>query len=41
LISEIWQLAILTDKEQFESVAQRLDRLTQSELALWRQIHGG
>ena len=41
LISEIRQLAILTDREQFESVAQRLDRLTQSELALWRQIHGG
>jgi len=40
LISEIRQLAILTDKEQFESVAKRLDRLTQSELALWRQIHG-
>ncbi len=41
LISEIRQLAILTDRKQFESVAQRLDRLTQSELALWRQIHGG
>lgn len=41
LISEIRQLAILTDREQFESVAQRLDRLTQSELALWRKIHGG
>ena len=40
LISEIRQLAILTDREQFESVAKRLDRLTQSELALWRQIHG-
>ena len=41
LISEIRQLAILTDREQFESVAKGLDRLTQSELALWRQIHGG
>ncbi len=41
LISEIRQLAILTDKAQFELVAQSLDRLTPSELALWRQIHGG
>ena len=40
LISQIRQLGILTDRQKFEEVARQADRLTASELALWRQIQG-
>ncbi|MEY3486104.1 MAG: hypothetical protein RL075_109, partial [Pseudomonadota bacterium] len=40
LVSEIRQLGILTDRQKFEEVARQADRLTASELALWRQIQG-
>lgn len=40
LISQIRELALMTDHVKFEHVAQQKDRLTATELALWRQIHG-
>ena len=40
LLGQIRQLGILTDGLQFEQLARQADRLTSSELALWRQIHG-
>jgi hypothetical protein len=40
LISQIRQLGIMTDREQFERVAQQADRMTPGDLALWRRIQG-
>jgi voltage-gated potassium channel Kch len=40
LISQIRQLGIMTDGAQFEAVAAENDRLTPTELALWRRIQG-
>ena len=40
LLGQIRQLGILTDPLQFEQLAIKADRLTASELSLWRQIHG-
>ena len=40
LLGQIRQLGILTDPLQFEQLALKADRLTASELSLWRQIHG-
>ena len=40
LLGQIRQLGILTDTLQFEQLALKADRLTASELSLWRQIHG-
>ena len=39
-ISEIRQLDMLMAQGQFEQTAKELDRLTESELQLWRQIQG-
>ena len=40
LLSQIRQIGVMTDREQFERVAQSLDRLTATELALWLHIQG-
>ena len=40
LVSQIRQLGILTDRQKFEDLARQADRLTATELALWRQIQG-
>jgi voltage-gated potassium channel Kch len=39
-ISEIRQLDMLMEQGKFEETARELDRLTESELKLWRQIQG-
>jgi voltage-gated potassium channel Kch len=39
VLSQMRMLAIMTDKEKFEVVAQHKNRLTQEEIALWRCIH--
>ncbi len=39
-ISEIRQLDMLMEQGKFEETAKELDRLTESELKLWRQIQG-
>ena len=39
-ISEIRQLDMLMEQGKFEETARELDRLTESELRLWRQIQG-
>ena len=39
-ISEIRQLDMLMEQGKFEETAKELDRLTESELQLWRQIQG-
>jgi voltage-gated potassium channel len=39
-ISEIRQLDMLMEQGKFEETARELDRLTESELQLWRQIQG-
>ena len=38
LISEIKELSVMTDRAQFEQVAQARDRITATDLALWRVI---
>ena len=40
LVSQIRQLSIMADNEKFEMTALKNDRLTTTELALWRQIKG-
>ena len=40
LMSQIRQVGIMTDREQFERVAQQADRMTPGDLALWRRIQG-
>jgi voltage-gated potassium channel Kch len=40
VLSQMRQLAIMTDKPKFEEVAQRKARLTAEEIELWRRIHG-
>jgi hypothetical protein len=40
LLSQIRQLAMLTDPAAFDAVAVGKDRLSASEVALWRQIKG-
>jgi voltage-gated potassium channel Kch len=40
VLSQMRQLALMTDKTQFEAVAQRKARLTTEEIELWRRIHG-
>ena len=40
LLSQIRQIGVMTDRAQFEAVAQSLDRLTATELALWLHIQG-
>lgn len=40
LMSQIRELGLLTDAAQFEHAAASADRLTVSELILWRQING-
>ena len=40
VLSQMRQLAIMTDKDKFEVAAQRKDRLTAEEIDLWRRIHG-
>jgi uncharacterized tellurite resistance protein B-like protein len=40
LLSTIRQLTLLTDPVKFEKVAADKDRLSASELALWRAIRG-
>lgn len=40
LVAQIRQLGVMTDKDKFESVALAEDRLTATEMALWRQIQG-
>lgn len=40
LMAQIRQLGVMTDREQFEKVAVAHDRLTATELKLWRQIQG-
>jgi tRNA G26 N,N-dimethylase Trm1 len=40
LLSQIRQLGILTDANKFEPTALKDDRLTATEIALWRQIQG-
>ena len=39
-ISEIRQLDMLMEQGKFEDTAKELDRLTESELQIWRQIQG-
>jgi voltage-gated potassium channel len=39
-ISEMRQLDMLMEQGKFEETAKELDRLTESELQLWRQIQG-
>ena len=39
-ISEIRQLDMLMEQGKFEETAKELDRLTESELQIWRQIQG-
>jgi voltage-gated potassium channel len=39
-ISEMRQLDMLMEEGKFEETAKELDRLTESELRLWRQIQG-
>ncbi len=41
LLSQINQLALTTDAQQFETAAKQSDRLTASELAIWHQIKAG
>ncbi len=38
LISEIKELSVMTDRALFEEVAQARDRITATDLALWRVI---
>lgn len=38
LLSQISQLALMTDAEKFEQAAKSSDRLTAKELSLWQQI---
>ena len=38
LISEIKELSVMTDRARFEEVAQARDRITATDLALWRTI---
>ena len=40
LLSQIRQLGIMTDSDKFEPAALKNDRLTSTEIALWRQIQG-
>lgn len=40
LLGEIRTLGLLTDQTQFESAAIGKDRLTQTDLGLWRKING-
>ncbi len=40
LLSQIRQLGIMTDADKFEPAALKNDRLTGTEIALWRQIQG-
>ncbi len=40
LMAQIRQLGLMTDREKFEAVATTQDRLTTTELALWRKIQG-
>ena len=40
VLSQMRQLAIMTDKEKFEAVALRKSRLTAEELDLWQRIQG-
>jgi len=40
LLSQIRQLGLMTDAEKFEPAALKDDRLTGTEIALWRQIQG-
>lgn len=41
LFSEIRQLGLLTDRDRFERAAQSGDRLTSTELKVWREITAG
>ena len=41
LLSQINQLALAADAQQFEAAAKQSDRLTASELAIWHQIKAG
>ena len=41
LLSQINQLALAADAQQFEAAAKQADRLTASELAIWHQIKAG
>ncbi len=38
LVNQIYQLALMADAQQFEKSAQRTDRLSASEWALWQDI---
>ena len=38
LLSQLHQLALLTDADKFEAAAKSNDRLTDSELAFWQQL---
>lgn len=38
LIAEIKELSVMTDREKFEEIAQAKDRITATDLALWRTI---
>jgi hypothetical protein len=38
LISEIKELSVMTDRARFEEIAQSRDRITATDLALWRTI---
>jgi voltage-gated potassium channel Kch len=40
LLSQIRQIGVMTNRAQFEAVAQSQDRLTATELALWLHIQG-
>jgi hypothetical protein len=41
LISQIHQLALMTDPEEFEKAAKSADSLSNKEMALWQQIQNG
>lgn len=40
LLSQIRQLGIMTDSDKFELIAKKHDRLTTTEISLWRQLQG-
>jgi voltage-gated potassium channel Kch len=40
VISQVRQLAIMTDKEKFHDLAVAKDRLTKDELELWKRVNG-